>query len=52
MRKCGRNGALGLLCLFARMDGGLRRIRDKGGKVENRTAFKGELGRFKRDDMN
>ena len=38
--------------LFASMDGGLRRIRGKGGRVESRTAFKGELGRFKRDDMN
>ena len=34
------------------MDGGLRRTRDKGGRVESRTAFRGELGRFKKGDMN
>ena len=32
--------------------GRLRRIRDKGGGAESRTAFKGELGRFKKSDMN
>ena len=34
------------------MDGELRKIREKGGRVENRTAFKGELERFKKGDMN
>jgi len=34
------------------MDRGLRRLRDKGGRVESRTAFQGELGRFKKGDMN
>ena len=52
MRKCGRNGALGLLCLFARMDGGLRRIRDKGGRVESKTVFKGERGKFEKGGVN
>ena len=52
LRKCERNGASGLLMLIANMDGGLRRIRDKGSRVESRTAFKGKLGRFKRDDIN
>ena len=32
--------------------GRLRRIRDKGGGAESRTVFKGELGRFKKSDMN
>ena len=31
---------------------GLRRIQDKGGRVESRTEFKGKLGRFKKGDMN
>ena len=39
-------------CLFASMDGVHRRIRDKGGKVESRTVFKGEVGRFEKDNMN
>ena len=39
-------------CLFASMDGGLRRIRDKGGSAESRTAFKGELGRFEKGNVN
>ena len=39
-------------CLFASMGGGLKRIRDKSGRVESRTAFKGELRRFKKGDMN
>ena len=34
------------------MDRGLRRIRDKGGGVESRIAFKGELRRFEKSDMN
>jgi len=33
------------------MDVGLR-IRDKGGRIESRTVFKGELGRFEKGDMN
>ena len=32
--------------------GVLRRIRDKGGRVESRTVFRGELGRFKKGDWN
>ena len=32
--------------------GELRRIRDKCGKVESRTVFKGEVGRFEKDNMN
>ena len=39
-------------CLFASMNGELRRTRDNGGGVENRTAFKGELERFEKGDMN
>ena len=39
-------------CLFASIDGELRRIRDKGGGVESRKAFKGELERFKKGDKN
>ena len=30
---------------------GLRRITDKGGRVESRTAFKGELRRFEKGDV-
>ena len=29
----------------------LRRITDKGGRVESRTAFKGELRRFEKGDV-
>ena len=39
-------------CLSASMDRGLRRIRDKGGGVESRTAFKGKLRRSEKGDMN
>ena len=39
-------------CLFASMDGGLKRIRDKGGGVESRTVFKGEIRSFEKGDMN
>ena len=39
-------------CLFASMDGALKRTRDKGGGIESRTAFKGELRRFEKGDMN
>ena len=39
-------------CLFASMDGGFRRIRDKGGGVESRTLFKGELRGFEKGNMN
>ena len=34
------------------MDGGLKRIRDKGGGVESRTVFKGEIRSFEKGDMN
>ena len=34
------------------MNEGLRRVWNKRGRVESRIVFKGELGRFKKGDMN
>ena len=45
-------GAFGLLMPLCMYGWGLRRIRDKGGSAESRTAFKGELGRFEKGDTN
>ena len=48
----GEMGAFGLLMPLCMYGWGLGRIRDKGGRVESRTAFKGELGRFEKGDTN
>ena len=39
-------GLRAFFCLFASMNGLLRRIRDECGRVESRTAFKRKLGRL------
>ena len=45
-------GIFFFFCLFASMDGGHRKIRDKSGKAESRTVSKGEVGRFKKGNIN
>ena len=41
-----------ILRLLCKYGWGLRGTRDKGGGVESRTVFKGELGKFEKSDMN
>ena len=52
LRRCWRNGASGLLMPLCECGWGDQRIMNKGGRVKNRTAIKGELRRLEKGDMN